>query len=210
MESKIKRKIVWNENGGIGFNLLLIIVIGLIAFQFIAPYINMKSFSDYYADYNSDEIENLTYVYELMETVTTSPVSHSTKTFDDDNSDYKGAVDYYNLDKATSYSIKITTNIPFAISNTYRVRIITKEIKQYEDIDIYLNSHWGIEYITGDNLIYESTGKLTTNDYIYNMGSEIRLNDGILYIYGNIYTMVVLSPNNEILYLEDFVIRMDD
>lgn len=213
MKKGLKRKLVHNKNGGIWTNLIMLIAIGLIIYQFIAPYVGLMSFTEFYSDYKYQQSENIQYEFKMIDSLTQNTILPTKTKFynstDSDNDYYMKSFQYYVLDKSDSHSLKLTTNVPYSLTAPYRVRFITKEIKQTEDVIIGPNT-WIMEDISADNLIYESTGKLSSDEYIYNMGSEIRYNDGIISIYGNIYTIIVLSPNNEILYEHQFVTRIDD
>lgn len=206
----IQKKLSQQKDGISSFTaLLMLIIIIALVYQFIAPILGYPSFTDYYKEYQENKAESINYSFDLIDTVTKQRiVPTSTKNFnsDDSNNDYDGAILYYVLDKTDSYSIKLTANLPYSITSPYTVKYITTEVRQFQDTSL----DWGMEFESESNVIYETTGKFSSDEYIYNMGSEIRLNDGILYIYGNIYEVIVFSPNNEILYYFDFLIRMDD
>lgn len=204
----LKRKLNQDKNAVSSITYIFVIgILIVLGLQYVAPYFGYQSLTEYWNEYQDTKSENIWYAFEIENRNTNNPVSaYSSKSFTE-SGDFEGSILYYVLDKTESYRIHFSSNVPYSLTQPYSIRFFVKDVKQ---TTLNAGSTWSLDYLTDNNMIYQSGGKLTSNDYYYNMGSEIRLNDGTWVIYGSMYTLTVISPDNEVLYEKQFLIRMDE
>lgn len=206
---KLQKRLYKNNEGITTFNLIIgVAIIGFIIWQFVFPIFGYESLFESYETYVDEQAENLSYNFNIIDSISNGVILPTdTHNFDSTDNDFEGAILFYDLDKTDAVSIRLITNIPYSLTNPYHIRFIHRECRyQYNIGELDDN----FEFLTSENIVLDKTGKLGTDNYIYNLGSELKLNDGIAWVYGNYYEIIVLSPNSEILYQNEFLLRMDE
>lgn len=204
---KIQKKLSQNKNGANAWStLLIIIVIGLIAWQFGAGYLGINSLSDYLAESDIPDGDiSFSFHLENPSSHNLIPVNDILSLDIDDNDKYQDFNEYYIEENENIPSLIFETNAPTDFSNPYYVRILYQQF----DYTLLDNAYFKTNQVIVYEKSFSNVGDLWTEKYDYTFAG-LRTDSMIDYpIESNYLEIYFYSPSDTVLFSDYFLITID-
>lgn len=163
-KQKLTKKLKYNKDGGTALNILVLALIILVSYQFIAPYIGLMSFTDYISKYDNPEV--ITIDYELRNPVSKQSITASASFIFGEQEDVEipnanEPISRYLIAEYDVFpAMAILTNAGYSLTEPYYFRVFQTDITYS-----YLSSN-----NVGNSLVIDSSTVLSAEYALNHIG----------------------------------------